>query len=137
MVRRGIAFLFLILSFSWAAAQEYQPKFKGDPAKSDSEAAALGFLRTVVGAEKIYHNRHHAYTTSLQELAGTGSVTRRTVASNKRGDYTVHYRGSAEKYELSMTPDQMDTTHRSFFVDQNGKIKADDSKSATESSPEV
>jgi hypothetical protein len=137
MLRKATAFLFVILTFSWAAAQEYQPKFKGDPAKSDSEAAALGFMRTVVSAERIYHNRHHAYTTSLQELAGTGSITRRSVGSNKRGNYTVHYRGTAGKYELSMTPDQMDATHRSFFVDQNGKIKADDSKPATEDSPEV
>lgn len=127
----------LMVTFSVAWCQDYQPKFKGDPARSDSEAAALGFMRTVVNAERTYKTRHNTYTSSLQALAGTGSVTRRTVASNKRGDYTVSYHEEHDGYRLSLTPDHIDATHRAFFVDQNGKIKAEEDKPATEESPDL
>ena len=127
-----VAFL-LVVSLSWS--QDYQPKYKGDPAKSDSEAAAIGFMRTIINAEKNYKARHNTYPPNLQTLAGTGSVTRRTVASNKRGDYTVGYRVEGEGFHLTMTPDHIDATHRSFFVDQSGKIKAEEDKPATAESP--
>lgn len=122
-----------LVSLSWG--QQYQPKFKGDPARSDSEAAALGFMRTVLTAQKNYKAKHNSYCSTLQGLAGTGSITRRTVASTKRGDYTVGYSGTSEGYHLTMTPDTIDSTHRAFFVDQTGKIKAEEDKPATESSP--
>ena len=135
---RSTALVLAALSVvSLCLAQEYQPKFKGDPAKSDSEAAALGFMRTVVTAQKNYKAKHNAYATSLQGLAGTGSITRRTVASNKRGDYTVGFSGTAENYKLTMTPDHVDATHRAFFVDATGKIKAEEDKPATAESPSV
>lgn len=118
-------------------SQDYQPKFKGDPAKSDSEAAALGFMRTVVNAEKNYKVKKNGYAPSLQALVGQGSFTPRMAASKKRGDYTVGYRAVPDGYHLTMTPDQVDATHRAFFVDQSGKIKAEEDKAATESSPAV
>ena len=122
-----------LITLSWS--QDYQPKFKGDPAKSDSEAAALGFMRTVVTAEKNYKSKHNVYCPTLAGLAGTGSITRRTVASNKRGDYTVGFSGTAEGYRLTMTPTTIDATHRAFFVDQSAKIKAEEDKPATADSP--
>ncbi|ABF41350.1 hypothetical protein Acid345_2349 [Candidatus Koribacter versatilis Ellin345] len=126
-----------LLVVSFCAAQEYQPKFKGDPAKSDSEAAALGFMRTVVTAQKNFKAKHSAYATSLPALAGTGSITRRTVASNKRGDYTVGFSGTAENYKLTMTPETVDGTHRAFFVDATGKIRGEEDKAATVESPTI
>ena len=135
---RSRAFLPMLMILAISAlsfGQEYQPKFKGDPAKSDSEAAALGFMRTVVTAQKNYHSKHNAYAPSLQALAGTGSITRRTVASNKRGDYTASFKSEHDGYQLTMTPDHVDATHRAFFVDQSGKIKAEEDKAATEGSP--
>lgn len=135
---RSVLILLTILGIAALCfAQEYQPKFKGDPAKSDSEAAALGFMRTVVNAEKNYKAKHNAYAPSLQSLAGTGSITRRTVASNKRGDYNVSYKRGSEGYELILTPDHVDGTHRAFFVDQSGRIKAEEDKPATADSPSV
>jgi hypothetical protein len=131
----GSLVLFAVVSLGWG--QDYQPKFKGDPAKSESEAAALGFMRTVVTAEKNFKAKHNSYAPSLQSLAGTGSITRRTVASNKRGDYTAAYKAHGEGYELTMTPDHEDATHRAFFVDQSGKIKAEEDKPATAESPAV
>lgn len=129
----SLAVFLLVVSLSWG--QEYQPKYKGDPAKSDSEAAAIGFIRTIINAEKNYKARHNSYAPTLQTLAGTGSVTRRTVASNKRGDYTVGYKTEGEGFRLTMTPDHVDATHRSFFVDQSGRIKAEEDKPATAESP--
>src|SRR5215831_18422282 len=55
----------------------YQPKFPGDPARSDSEAGALGYMRVVVRAQKEYYKKHNKYADSLQALVNTGSVTRR------------------------------------------------------------
>jgi len=136
-LRTTMAVVITLLVVSLCSAQEYQPKFKGDPAKSDSEAAALGFMRTVVTAQKNYKTKHSAYATSLQALAGTGSITRRTVASNKRGDYTVGFSGTAENYKVTMTPDAVDATHRAFFVDATGKIRGEEDKTATADSPAI
>lgn len=125
----------LLVALLAAAQTAYQPKFKGDPARSDSEAAALGYMRTFLRAQKIYKKKNGQYATSLLELAKTGSFTRRMV-STERGDYTVKFRAHKDKdtFEVTMVPKQLDATHRSFFSDQEGKIRADDQKEADESS---
>jgi hypothetical protein len=109
----------------------YQPKFKGDPARSDSEAAALGYLRTFLRAQKIYKKKNGHYATTLLDLAKTGSFTRRMVATD-RGDYTVIFKSHKEKdtFEITMVPKQLDPTHRSFFSDDQGKIRVDEQKEA-------
>jgi len=113
----------------------YQPKFKGDPARSDSEAAALGYMRTFLRAQKIYKKKNNHYATSLLDLAKTGSFTRRMVSTD-RGDYTAKFRSHKDKdtFEITMVPKQLDSTHRSFFSDEQGKIRADEQKEADESS---
>jgi hypothetical protein len=129
----------ILITFVAAASlgQEYQPKFKGDPAKSDAEAQALGFMRTVVYAEKNYNAKKHSYAPTLDDLVGQGSFTKRMAASKKRGDYTVSYKQKGEGYHLVLTPDHIDPTHRAFYVDESGKIKAEEDKAATDSSPNV
>jgi hypothetical protein len=114
----------------------YTPKFAGDPARSDSEAAALGYMRVVVNAQKNYRKKHAGYSTSLAGLVNQGSFTKRMVATT-RGDYTVKFKGEKDGYALWMTPTTMDSTHRAFFVDENGKIKAEEDKQASASSPGV
>jgi ketol-acid reductoisomerase len=125
----------LLVALLASAQAIYQPKFKGDPARSDSEAAALGYMRTFLRAQKIYKKKNGHYATSLLELAKTGSFTRRMV-STERGDYTVQFRAHKDKdtFEVTMVPKQLDATHRSFFSDQEGKIRADERKEADESS---
>ena len=56
--------------------------------------------------------------------------------STDRGDYTVKFRAHKEKdtFEVSMLPKQQDSTHRSFFSDEQGKIRADETKEADQSS---
>jgi hypothetical protein len=125
----------LMSAMVWAQT-EYQPKFKGDPARSDSEAAALGYLRTFLRAQKIYKKKNGHYATTLLELSKTGSFTRRMAGSTDRGDYIVKFRPHKEKdtFEITMVPKQQDPTHRSFFSDEQGKIRVDETKEADESS---
>ncbi len=127
----------LVLLATLASAQAaYQPKFKGDPARSDSEAAALGYLRTFLRAQKIYKKKNGHYATTLMELSKTGSFTRRMASSTDRGDYTVKFRAHKEKdtFEITLVPKQPDSTHRSFFSDEQGKIRVDETKEADASS---
>jgi len=122
----------VVLVATLAAAQAvYQPKFKGDPARSDSEAAALGYMRTFLRAQRIYKRKNGHYATTLLELAKTGSFTRRMVSTD-RGDYTVRFRPHKDKdtFEITMLPKQQDSTHRSFFSDEQGQIRADEQKEA-------
>ena len=132
---RRIATVFL-LSALVAAHAAYQPKFRGDPAKSDSEAAALGYMRTVLRAQKLYKKKNEHYATSLAALVHTGSFTKRMV-NTERGDYTVGFRAKKDKdtFQLTMTPKQMDAEHRSFYADEDGTIHADDQGPASETSP--
>src|SRR6266513_6475150 len=126
----------LLLAALASAQAAYQPKFKGDPARSDSEAAALGYMRTFLRAQKIYKKKNGHYATTLMELSKTGSFTRRMASSTDRGDYTVKFRLHKEKdtFEVTMLPKQQDSTHRSFFSDDQGRIRVDETKEADESS---
>jgi len=124
-------------------SQAYQPKFPGDPARSDSEAQALGYMRVVLRAQKLYKKKHDKYAPSLASLAGTGSLTKRMAATTDRGDYTVGFRaqkarsGDKDGFVLTMTPKAMDTQHRSFYAEEDGVIRGDETKPADENSPRV
>ncbi len=91
------AVLMAMLVAAMAAGQAgYQAKFKGDPARSDSEAAALGYMRTFLRAQKIYKKKYGHYATTLLDLTKTGSFTRR-MAGTDRGDYTAKFKSHKEK----------------------------------------
>jgi hypothetical protein len=121
-----------------AATQgQYTPKFPGDPARSDSEAGALGFMRVVIRAQKLYNKKHDTYATSLADLVNTGSVTKRMAKTTERGDYTVGFKGKKDGYILTMTPKNLDAEHRSFYADEDGVIHGDETKVADDSSPKV
>jgi hypothetical protein len=115
----------------------YQPKFPGDPARSDSEAQALGYMRVVLRAQHEYKKRHDKFASSLPELAGTGTFTKRMAASTERGDYTASFRTHKDGFVLTMTPKQMDSEHRSFYAEDDMIIHADDQKPADAESPKV
>jgi len=120
-----------------ASATPYQPKFPGDPARSDSESGALGYMRVVIRAQKLYQKKHDEYATSLKDLVNTGSFTRRMAASTDRGDYTVGFKGKKDSYVLTMAPKNLDAEHRSFYADDDGVIHADETKAADSSSPKI
>ena len=121
---------------------EYKPQFAGDPARSDSEAQALGYMRVVLRAENAYKKRHSHYAESLDALAGTGSFTKRMAHTTDRGDYTASFRSrhegpNHEGFVLTLTPKHLDSEHRSFYAEEDGAIHADDQKPADLDSPKV
>jgi hypothetical protein len=120
-----------------SAQTPYQPKFPGDPARSDSEAGALGYMRVVVRAQKEYKKRHDQFATSLADLVNNGSFTRRMAKTTERGDYTVGFKGKKDGYWLTMTPKNLDAQHRSFYAEEDGVIHGDEAKAADSSSPKV
>src|SRR5450755_4296969 len=116
-----------------ASSVQYQPKFAGDPARSESEAQALGYMRVVLRAEREYKKRHSKFTDSLASLAGTGSFTKRMAHTTDRGDYTAsfharHEGANHEGFVLTMTPKHLDSERRSFYAEDDGAIHADDRK---------
>ena len=119
-----------------AASDTYKTKFPGDPARSNSEAAALGYMRTVLRAQREFNKKNDHFATSLAELVHTGSFTKRMVNTD-RGDYTVGFQGKKDSFALTMTPKQLDAQHRSFYAEDDGKIHADEEKPADAKSPVV
>jgi hypothetical protein len=118
------------------AAGTYTPRYPGDPAHSQSEAIALGYIHTVITNEKLYLKKHTRYAPSLYALSqlGSGSFTKR-MAKTDRGDYTVSYRGAETKYALQLTPKQYDAQHRAFWVNETGIVHVEGDHPATQESP--
>jgi opacity protein-like surface antigen len=136
---RGVAVLALICLLGAAAATAqavYQPKFPGDPARSESEASALGYMRTVLRAQREYKKKNDHYATSLAALIHTGSFTSRMVNPD-RGDYTVGFKSKKNGFELALTPKELSPELRSFYADEDGEIHADEEKAADNGSPKV
>ena len=119
-----------------APASTYQPKFPGDPARSDSEAAALAYMRVVIRAQRRFNKQYDHFALSLAELVHSGSFTKRMVNPD-RGDYTATFKGKKDSFILTMTPKQIDALHRSFYAEDDGKIHADETKPADANSPIV
>jgi hypothetical protein len=119
-----------------APGPTYQPKFHGDPARSDSEAAALAYMRVVIRAQHQFNKQYSHYATTLADLVHSGSFTKRMVNPN-RGDYTASFEGKKDSFILTMTPKVLDAQHRSFYAEDDGKIHADEEKSADANSPVV
>jgi hypothetical protein len=127
----------LLLAGAQLAAQAvYQPKFPGDPARSESEAAALGYMRTVLRAQRQYKRKYDHYATSLAALVHTGSFTRRMVNPD-RGDYRVNFLTHKDGFQLTLTPRGLDAQHRSFYAGEDGVIHASEDKPADANSPVV
>jgi hypothetical protein len=135
VIRRLIVALFLAAA-TISAQTIYQPKFAGDPARSDSEAGALGYMRTVLRAQRQYKQKNGHFAASLADLVHTGSFTKRMV-NPERGDYSVSFRSHKEGFELALTPKQLDAQHRSFYAEDDGIIRADEEKPADAKSPAV
>jgi len=151
MTRKSTHFLTIIACFTlvpyslWAQesapaaqapASTYKPKFAGDPARSDSEAAALAYMRVVLRAQRQFNKQYDHFATSLAELVHSGSFTKRMVNPD-RGDYTVSFEGKKDSFILTMMPRQLDAAHRSFYAEDDGKIHADEEKPADAKSPVI
>jgi hypothetical protein len=125
---------FLLLAGTFGIAQTpvpYQPKFQGDPAHSEAEAGALGYMRVVLRAQREYKKKHNHYAQSLPALARTGTFTPRMARSTDRGDYTVSFHSKKDGFSLSLLPKQYDDQHRAFYAEEDGVIRAEEGKPAT------
>src|SRR6202047_2794989 len=107
----GVAAWVLAATLFSAAQTAYQPKFKGDPARSDSEANALGYMRTVIRAQKEYYKKNDKYASTLPDLVGGARSFTRRMTQTDRGDYTVSFYPRKDGYELTLTPQQPDAEH--------------------------
>jgi hypothetical protein len=117
-------------------APAYTPKFAGDPARSNSEAAALAYMRVVLRAQRQFNKQYNHFAVTLPELVHSGSFTKRMVNTD-RGDYTASFKGKTDSFVLTMTPKALDAQHRSFYAEDDMKIHADESKPADGDSPVV
>jgi hypothetical protein len=137
MMRWIFSVAMLITFAATMLAKDYTPKFAGDPARSNSEAPALGYIRVVINAERAYYKKHNSYGTSLASLVNSGSFTKRMVNPN-RGDYTAKFRSDGKGFSLTMTPTSAPSpTQRAFYADDRGTIRAEEDKPATAESPAV
>src|SRR5262249_13098911 len=105
-------------------------------ARSEAEAGALGYMRTVLRAQRLYKRKTGAYASSLAGLVHTGSFTKRMTQTN-RGDYIVGFRSHKDGFDLALAPKALDTTQRPFFAGEDGIIHADAEKAADTNSPPV
>jgi hypothetical protein len=119
-----------------AGATSYQPKFPGDPAHSESENAALAYMRVVMRSELLFNKHYHHYAASLADLVHTGTFTKRMVNPD-RGDYHASFEGKDDSFVITMSPNNLDAQHRSFYGNEDGKIRADDQKPADDKSPVI
>lgn len=116
------------------APPPYTPQYKGDPAHSQDEAIALGYMHTLIYAERLYMKKHAHYAPSLYSLAGSGSFTRRMI-DRQQGNYTVSFRGGPKNFDVQLTPNQFDAQHRGFWANQTGIIHVAADQPATAESP--
>lgn len=87
-------------------------------------------------AEHLFNKHYAHYAESLPELVHTGSFTKRMV-NPQQGDYSVSFKGKKDGFGVTMTPNQLDAGHRSFYGNEDGKIHADEEKPADENSPVI
>ena len=88
-------------------APGYLPKFHGDLSRSDSEAAALAYIRVVIRAQHQFTKQYGHFATTLPELVHSGTFTKRMVNPD-RGDYTASFKGKKDSYVLAMSPKNLD-----------------------------
>ena len=131
----ALAAVLAILASAQAPTMPYKQKFPGDPARSEAEASSLGFMRTVVQAQRDYRKKFGRYAPSLYALAGGGRSFTKRMARTDRGAYTVSFHGGSGGFNLALTPKQFDSTHRAFYTDTSGVIRSEDEKPATADSP--
>jgi hypothetical protein len=113
----------------------YRAKFPGDPAHSEAEASALGYMRTVVAAQREYKKKFGHYASSLNALVGGARSFTKRMTKTDRGEYTVSFGGGKSGFALMLTPKQFDSNHRAFYTDSSGVLRAEDEKPATAESP--
>jgi hypothetical protein len=131
----ALAAALAVLAAAQAPPMPYRQKFPGDPARSEPEASALGYMRTVLYAQREYKKKFGHYASSLSALVGGARSFTKRMTKTDRGDYTVSFGGGKNSFALMLTPKQFDSAHRAFYTDSSGVIRSEDEKPATADSP--
>ncbi len=100
-----------------------------------NESAAIGNLRTVVGAQVAYNASQYAYTALFTDLTGaTPPFLDGNWGGSKQG-YTFTLGGTADNFTANADPTTVGTTgNKYFFTDASGVIRYDNAAAATAAS---
>lgn len=89
-----------------------------------NEAAAIGNLRTVVGAQTSYHSANNEYAADFATLTGETPPYLDGDWSATKSGYDFAAAGTPTNFETTATPADAGTTGvREFFVDASGVIR--------------
>ncbi|MFM1920949.1 MAG: hypothetical protein RLZZ303_2583 [Candidatus Hydrogenedentota bacterium] len=89
-----------------------------------NESAAIGNLRTVVGAQTSYHSANNGYATDFATLTGDTPPYLDGAWDATKSGYDFAMGGSAANFTCAATPAEAGTTGvREFFVDASGVIR--------------
>ena len=112
-----------------APVPAYQPKFPGDPARSDSEAAALAYMRVVLRAQHQFKSST-AISPHPSPNSSTPDPSPNAWSIPIAATTPPAFKGKKDSFILTMTPNHLDAQHRSFYAEDDGKIHADEEKPA-------
>lgn len=89
-----------------------------------NEAAAIGSLRAVVGAQQAFKSTNGKYASTLEELtAATPPFLDGNQVAQKRG-YKFDLTGSGDNFAATAEPvADSETGNRFFYVDQSGTVR--------------
>ena len=97
-----------------------------------NESAAIGNLRTILGAQTAFQAANFTYATAWDELTTATPPFLDGAWDGSKNGYDFVLGGSATNFSCTATPTEADITgHRGFFTDSSGVIRADDSGAAT------
>ena len=113
---RWTAAMTLLACMGASAQTAYEPKFKGYPAKSESEAAALGYMRTVLRAQKTVQEKERQVRPNPCGPGPYRIVYQAHGATPTAGTIPSASKPIKTAFDLTMTPKQLDAEHRSFYA---------------------
>jgi prepilin-type N-terminal cleavage/methylation domain-containing protein len=105
-----------------------------------NESAAIGNLRTVVGAQTSFHSANNAYSVDFTALLddSNGPPYLDGAWDGVKQGYGFVMAGTPQNFDCTATPDEQGVTGvRGFYVDASGVIRADATGAATVASTPI
>jgi prepilin-type N-terminal cleavage/methylation domain-containing protein len=105
------------------------------------EAAAIGTIRTLIGAESAYLSTAGAYSVYgvMTDLSARGLIESTLASTGVRNNYSfaITQPRGVTTYDITATPLSSPTQVRHFYADESGLIRQNFGAAATSSSPPV
>ncbi|MBI2434758.1 MAG: prepilin-type N-terminal cleavage/methylation domain-containing protein [Candidatus Hydrogenedentes bacterium] len=103
-----------------------------------NESAAIGNLRTIVGAEVAYHAANYQYTASFADLTGSTPTFLDGDWAGVKSGYNYTLGGAATNFTANADPADLGVTgNKGFFTDASGVIRFVDGGAADATSPPI